>query len=477
MPISRYLSSSFVAIAMLTTATTLPVLANDHNTLNQGDLRTAEKLRDAALEANSAYGILESLTTEVGPRLAGSEGDRRAIAWASAKFKELGFDRVWTETITIPAWERISASAATTAPWPQPMQITSLGHSVGTDADGIEAEIIHFATLADLMDAPAGAAEGKIVYISNRMNRAQDGSGYGPAVAARGAGAVEAAKKGAVAVLIRSIGTDSHRVPHTGMMRYAEGVTKIPAAALSNPDADILSAQIERGQPVRFHINMQNAFHGMVESANVIGEVTGSERPDEVIVLGSHLDSWDLGTGAIDDGAGVAITMAAGEMIANMSERPARSIRVIAFGAEEIGLWGGRQYADAHVAEIDKHIIGAESDFGGDLIYGFAVNVREEALPVVAQIAGVLKPLGIDFSGNDAGGGPDIQGLKSKGMAVANLYQDGTRYFDLHHTADDTFDKIDEAQLRQNVAAYVAFGYLAAQYEGLFARQNTGQTE
>lgn len=288
MPICKHLSTSLVAAAILATATALPALADGHAAFSESEVQTAEQLRDAALEANSAYGILESLTTEVGPRLAGSEGDRRAVAWASAKFQELGFDRVWTETITIPAWQRISAEAGTTAPWPQPMQVTSLGHSVATPKAGIEAEVVHFETLADLIAAPEDAAEGKIVYISNRMERAQDGSGYGPAVAARGAGASEAAKKGAIAILIRSIGTDSHRVPHTGMMRYEVGVAKIPAAALSNPDADVLSSQLRRGEPVRFRLNLQNKFHGMVKSANVIGEVTGSERPDEVIVLGDR---------------------------------------------------------------------------------------------------------------------------------------------------------------------------------------------
>lgn len=437
------------------------------------EIATATALRDQALEANVAYTVLESLTTEVGPRPAGSVGEERSISWALAKFEELGFDKVYLEPVSVPKWTRGTASAEILSPYPQPMHVTSLGHSVGTVEGGIEAEVIHFATLQDLIDAPEGAADGKIVFISNRMERAQNGSGYGPAVQARSKGASEAAKKGALAILIRSIGTDNHRVPHTGMMNYEDGVEKIAAGALSNPDADMLLRQVERGVPVRVAFNMQNEFAGDVMSYNVIGEITGSEKPDEIIIIGGHLDSWDLGTGAIDDGAGVAITMAAGKIIGDLPVAPKRTIRVIAFAAEEIGLVGGRAYAKQHADNMENLIIGAESDFGADRIYAFATKVRGEALPAMAEIAEVLKPLGIEHTGNEAGGGPDILPLKSAGMAVASLYQDGTRYFDLHHTADDTFDKVDETQLKQNVAAYVAFSYLVAQYEGYLYIQKT----
>lgn len=441
---------------------------NSEPVFSAQEIETAVNLRDQALEANVAYTVLESLTTEVGPRPAGSAGDQAAVKWAIAKFTELGFDKVYTEPVSVPLWTRGAISAEILAPFPQPMHITSLGHSVGTPDGGIEAEIIHFSTLQDLVDAPEGIAEGKIVYISNRMERAQNGSGYGPAVQARSNGASEAAKKGAVAMFIRSIGTDNHRVPHTGMMRYADGVAKIPAAALSNPDADVLLRQVERGAPVSVAFNMQNEFGGDVLSYNVIGEITGSVTPEEAIIIGGHLDSWDLGTGAIDDGAGVSITMAVGKIIGDMAQAPKRTIRVIAFAAEEIGLYGGRAYATKYADDLDNIIIAAESDFGADRIYAFATNVREEALPATVEIAQVLAPLGIQHTGNQAGGGPDISPLKAAGVAVVNLYQDGTRYFDLHHTADDTFDKVDEAQLSQNVAAYAAFTYLVAQYEGRF---------
>ena len=210
----------------------------------------AASLRDAAMAGSEAYTLLESLTTEVGPRLPGSPADARAVAWAEAKFKDLGFDKVWVETFTMPGWKRLSADAEIVSPYPSKLIITSLGGSISTDDHGLEAEVAHFATLADLIAADPAQVKGKIVFISNRMKRTRNGSGYGPAVAARGAGPSEAAKKGALAIVIRSIGTGNHRLPHTGGLRYQEGVTRIAAAALSSPDADLLESQLARGEPV-----------------------------------------------------------------------------------------------------------------------------------------------------------------------------------------------------------------------------------
>jgi carboxypeptidase Q len=433
------------------------------------EISAAVGLREAALENSGAYEILESITTEVGPRLAGSPGDAAAVAWMIAKLNELGFDKVWTEPVEIPHWQRGASAGRVLSPFPREMQITSLGLSVGTGIQGLSAEIIHFETYQDLLDAPEGAAEGKIVFISNRMERARDGSGYGPAVIARAMGPSEAARHGAVALLIRSIGTDSHRVPHTGSLRYADDAPRIPAAALSNPDADILLNMLGRGQPVRFELMLDNQDHPMTTSYNVIGEMTGSEAPDEVIIIGGHLDSWDLGTGAIDDGAGIAITMAAAKLIGDMPTRPRRTIRMVGWAAEEIGLWGGRQYGVAHADEIANHIIGAESDFGAGQIWRFTPGVDEGALDVMRAIHAVLAPLGIEWGeGNSSRGGPDTSAMAAAGMPAATLNQDGTYYFDLHHTADDTLDKVSAADLNQNVAAYAVFAFLAAQYDGYF---------
>lgn len=442
--------------------------------LSQADLDTAAYLRDLASGGSRAYDIVEALTTEVGPRPAGSAADPRAVAWAQARFKALGFDRVWTEPVRSPGWQRVHEQAQVLAPWPQPLHITALGGSVGTSEGGLDAEVVEFANLDALKAAPAGSLAGKIAYISNRMQRSRDGRGYGVAVAARSDGASEAARKGATAVLIRSIGTDHDRLPHTGVMRYAEGdgaPPRIPAAALSNPDADLLSAMLRRGQPVRVHLDIQTRFPGEQTSYNVIGEITGRSHPEQVVLIGGHLDSWDLGTGAIDDGAGVAITMAAGALIGDLPTRPERSIRVVAFANEERGLFGGKAYAEAHGAEAGLHVLGAESDFGAGRIYALRSNAPESARPQLEQIATVLAPLGIAFEQTGGGPGPDVGPMAQRGMTWAQLAQDGSDYFDWHHTANDTLDKIDPRALDQQVAAYAVLVWLAAQSDSGFGSQ------
>jgi len=436
-------------------------------TIPASALETAASLRERALAGSGAYELVESLTTEVGARMAGTPGDARGVAWAKEKFRALGFDRVTAQPVTYPVWRRGREHAEILAPFPQPLLLTLLGGSVGT-AGVLKAEVIEFATLQALIDAPAGAARGKIAYIANRMQRHQDGRGYGPAVAARSTGASEAAKQGARALLIRSIGTDSDRLPHTGTMRYEEGVARIPAAALSNPDADLLSSMLKRGKPVRIQLELGADMGGEYTSANVIGEIRGRERPDEVVIIGGHLDSWDLGTGAIDDGAGVAIAMTAGALIGSLPEAPKRTIRVIAYANEEQGLYGGKAYAAAHAHEVKQHLIAAESDFGAGRIYGFNSNAPAHARAALLQIAAVLEPLGIEYLPARGGAGPDLGPMVEQGMVWAWLGQDGGDYFDWHHTANDTLDKIEPAALDQQVAAYAVFAYLAAEADGDF---------
>jgi carboxypeptidase Q len=427
----------------------------------------ATQMRDGAILGTQAYDIVESLTTEVGPRMAGTPGDARAVAWAKAKFEALGFDRVTLEPVTFPLWQRGHERAEVIAPFPQPLALTTLGGSVGTKGP-LDAEVVEFATLQALVEAPADAARGRIVFITNRMERYKDGRGYGPAVAARGRGAVEAAKKGAVAILIRSIGTDRDRLPHTGTMRYEEGVARIPAAALSNPDADLLANMLDRKQPVRVRLDLGASLGTQGKSYNVIGDILGSEKPEEIVLIGGHLDSWDLGTGAIDDGAGIAITMTAGALIGALPQPPKRTVRVVAFANEEQGLFGGLAYAAAHADEVAQHLIAAESDFGAGRIYGFNSNAPAHARDALIQIARVLEPLGIDYLAARGGGGPDIGPMVAKGMTWGWLAQDGTDYFDWHHTANDTLDKVDAAALDQQAAAYAVFAYLSAQAEGDF---------
>lgn len=458
-----------LALAAVLIAAHPPTFASEA-AFTPDDQQTAVYLRDLASGGSVAYDIVESLTTEVGPRMAGSEADPRAVAWAQAKFRELGFDRVWTEAVSFPLWRRGVAQAQVIAPYPQPLQITALGGSVGSNGP-IEASVVAFADLAALSAAEPGSLVGKIAYIANRMARARDGNGYGPAVAARSRGASEAASKGALALLIRSIGTDHDRMPHTGMLQYAPGdsaAARIPAAALSNPDADLLSNMLRRGQPVRLRLDIDAGVVGEATSYNVIGEITGSEQPEQTVIIGGHLDSWDLGTGAIDDASGVAITMAAGALIGELKTPPKRSIRVIAFANEEQGLFGGKAYAEQHKAEISQHILGAESDFGAGRIYALRAGVSDAARPRIAAIGALLAPLGIALENSGGGAGPDIGAMAGNGMAWAQLAQDGSDYFDYHHTANDTLDKVDPRALDQQVAAYAVLAYLAAQADGGF---------
>jgi Zn-dependent M28 family amino/carboxypeptidase len=262
-------------------------------------------------------------------------------------------------------------------------------------------------------------------------------------------------------------------MPHTGNQSYPEGGGQIPAAALSNPDADQLSRMLTRGQPVRVRLDLDvGPTNREVTSYNVIGEIRGRGRlAKEVVVIGGHLDSWDLGTGAIDDGAGVAITMAAGARIGRLRQAPRRTVRVIAFCNEEQGLYGGKAYAKDHAAELDQQQLGAESDFGAGRVYGFTAGVAPEAQPVIAKIAELLQPLGIERMPSDKGdAGPDIGPFAKLGMPWAQLAQDGTDYFDYHHTANDTLDKVDSAALDQQVAAYAVLAYSAAETTVDFGR-------
>ncbi|WP_091632307.1 M28 family peptidase [Lysobacter sp. cf310] len=445
-----------------------PAYAAERETrIPESALANVAQLRERALASDLGYRITESLTTEVGPRLAGSEADARAVAWAQAKFRELGFDKVWLEPVSFPKWERRSEHAEVLGAHRQPLTLTALGGSPGGT---VEAEVVRFADLAALEAAPAGSLAGKIAFVDYRMQRARDGAGYGPGSRVRSRAPSAAIRAGAAAMLMRSAGTDSHRAPHTGITRFDEGLTPIPSAALAAPDADQLARLVAKG-PVKVRVALDCGWDGTATSHNVIGEIRGSKKPDEVVIIGGHLDSWDLGTGAIDDGAGVGLTMAAGKLIGEMKQRPARSVRVIAYANEEQGLYGGKAYAAAHANAVAKHQIGAESDFGAGRIYAYSSSAPAHAQAADKQIAEALAPLGIEYTPGKGGPGPDIGPIAERGMAWARLAQDGSDYFDLHHTPDDTFDKIDPKALAQNVAAYAVFAYLAASADGDFGSQ------
>ena len=414
----------------------------------------AAELRDAALAGDQvAWDLLEGLTTEVGPRLAGTPAEARAREWAVHRLRALGFSNVHIETFQMPVWVRGEERAEILAPFPQKMAVTALGNSGATPARGIEAEVVGFDNIEALEAASDASVRGRIVFITHAMQRNQDGSGYGPFGAPRRRGPSVASRKGAAAIIIRSIGTDYHRNPHTGVQTWAQGVSPIPAGALSIPDAEQLQRILSRGQPVRMRLTLTPRNLGRRESGNVIAEVPGTDPSAGIILIGGHLDSWDLATGAFDNAAGVAITTAAAHRIMQAG-RPRRTIRVVLFGAEEVGVFGGTNYFERH---RDENIaLVAESDFGADRVWRVAFNLAPSQAGLANRVAAALAPLGIVRHGQPAGGGADLGAWATAGRAAIDLNQDGTRYFDYHHSPDDTLDKVDPVQLRQNVAAWTA---------------------
>ncbi|TPG12718.1 M20/M25/M40 family metallo-hydrolase [Sphingomonas oligophenolica] len=414
---------------------------------------TVAALRDAALTDDLAYDIVEGLTTEVGQRLAATEAEARARTWAVAKLTALGFKNVHVETYTMPVWLRGVETATVTAPFPHDLKLVALGNSGATPAAGVTLPVVIFKTYGDLANAPAGSLTGKIAYIGNAMEPTQDGSSYGAYGPARFVGPALAASKGAAAVVIRSIGTDHHRNPHTGGTNWPEGVKPIPAAALSVPDAELLERIARRGKPITMHLTLTPRFAGQGTSGNVIADVPGSDPGAGIVLIGGHLDSWDLGTGAIDDASGVAITTAAAKRIMDAGT-PRRTIRVVWFGAEEPGGYGGKDYARVHGGE--PHAAAGESDFGADRVWRFETNLPDSAKPVGDRLASALAPLGISRGAGVGGDGTDVGPTMALGVAAIDLNQSGIRYFDTHHTPDDVLDRIDPEQLRQNVAAWTA---------------------
>ncbi|OYY72173.1 M20/M25/M40 family metallo-hydrolase [Sphingomonas sp. 28-63-12] len=410
-------------------------------------------LRDAALKDDVAYDIVAGLTTEVGPRLAGTEAEARARDWGARKLTALGFKNVRIETAPMSVWVRGTETAEVVSPFPQKLRLTALGGSGATPPEGITAEIVYFPSFADLQRAPDGSLKGKIAFVSNAMVATQDGSSYGQFGAARFVGPGIAAQKGAIAMVIRSIGSDHGRGPHTGQTNFPKGVTPIPAAALSTSDADNLSRMVARGQPITLHLVLTPRQTGMHDTGNVIAEVPGTDPTAGMIVIGGHLDSWDLGTGAIDDAAGIAITTAAAKRLLD-GPAPRRTIRVVWFGDEETGGAGSDAYYAAHKNE--RHDLAAESDFGADRVWRVEFSLPDSAKPVGDRVTAALAPLGIVRGTATGGDGADIAPMIKAGVAGIDLNQSGQRYFDYHHTPEDTLERIDPEQLRQNVAAWTA---------------------
>lgn len=468
MSISRL---SQAALAALVIAAGGPALAQDAETI-----RTAEQIRDAALQDNAALEFVTEVTTRFGPRPAGSPAEQAAAAWAADWMREHGFRNVRIEEFPLVGWERGEESGSIVGPFPQPLAVAALGHSPATPEGGVEAEIVRFTSLEALQAAPESAVRGRIVFIDlGQMAPMQDGSGYGPQTRVRGLGPAAAREKGAIAYIMRSVGSDYDRLPHTGTTRYVDGQPTIPSFALAAADADQLSRLVAMDDgPVTVRLSSTARTYETV-SQNVIGDIVGDERPEEIIVLGSHLDSWDQGTGAIDDAAGGAITLAAAMELVEGGRRPARTVRVILYGSEEVAQPtaetgnGGGVYVRGQGDAVAQHIIAGESDFGADRVYALRLPAGAQGSAFQTAATRVLYPIGVLATDQaEQFGGADIGPLAAAGVPVFRLAQDGTRYFDLHHTANDTLDKIDPEQLSQNVAAWAALIWLIADSDVTF---------
>ena len=442
-------------LALLLAATAVPALAQQPAPPPPVAVpANVAALRDAAMDGDHyAWDFTEGLTTEVGQRLAGTEAEARGRAWAVARLSAMGFANVRIEPYDMPVWERGAESAEILAPFPQKLTVGALGNSASTGPAGITGQIVGFDSVDELRLAPDSAVRGKIVFVDHRMPATMDGSGYGQFGAPRRQGPTIASLKGAIAIVVRSIGTDHHRNPHTGFMAFAYGATPIPAGALALPDAEQLARILKRGKPVTMHLRLESHRAEHAQSGNVIAEVPGRDPSLAPILVGGHLDSWDYGTGAIDDGTGMAIAVAAAKHVMDAG-RPLHPIRIVLFGAEEVGGFGARDYFARHGKEAHWAVM--ESDFGADRIWKIDSKLGSAREAEARTIGAALAPLGIVTGKFDEADGSDLGPLLEAGAPGVAFSQDGTRYFDYHHTPDDTLDKIDPAQLRQNVAAWTA---------------------
>jgi hypothetical protein len=430
----------------------------------------AERILDAALLSDGAWEKLAFLCDRIGHRLSGSPGLQKAVAWTSKVMEREGADRVWTEKVAVPRWVRGSEFGRIVEPVEHEMSLIALGMSDPTPPEGITAEVVAVDSFDALDSLSDDAVRGKIV-LYNRPIRRDGGPewGYGSAAGLRYRGASAAAKKGAVGMLIRSIGTADYRLPHTGAMAYEDGVSRIPAAAISVEDALQIERFLAEGESVRVSYTLGCRNEGEAESANVIGEIRGSDMADEIVLIGAHLDSWDVGCGAHDDGAGVVQVMEALRLIKSLGLQPRRTIRAVLFTNEENGLLGGNAYADSHAADMDKHVAAIETDSGGFRPLGFGVSAGPGGVDLVREIARTLDRIGADTV-EDGGGGADISPMRAYGVPQMGLRVDTTHYFDYHHTEADTLDKVDPHDLRMGTAAMAVMAWGLANAETALPR-------
>jgi carboxypeptidase Q len=429
-----------------------------------GDIAT--KIIAAARADRGAYTKLAYLTDRIGNRISGSASLDRAIEWAVKTLKDEGFE-ARAEKVMVPHWVRGAEEATITAPIERPMKLLALGGSVATPKGGITAPVVVVKSF-DELDAKAAQIKGAIVLFNHAMPPYDDatGSGYGEASQYRTKGASRAATHGAIAVLVRSVTAHSLRTPHTGAMRYDPQQPKIPAAAITVEDAVLIARLAEQG-PVTVRLRLEPQTLPDVASANVIGELRGSSKPDEIVMIGGHIDSWDVGQGAHDDGAGCVTTMQVLTTLKQLGLQPKRTIRVVLFTNEENGLKGAEAYATDHAAELAKHVFALEADSGGFSPRGFTIEKKPEDPKLVqhyADIAALLAPIGATrvVAG---GSGADLIPLIPQGVTGIGLNVNGRTYFDTHHTEADTLDKVDPQQLADGVAALAVLAWIAADFE------------
>jgi carboxypeptidase Q len=415
----------------------------------------AQKLIAAAQADQFAWDRVAEITDTYGQRLSGSANLNRAIAWAQEAMKKDGLENVHTERVMVPRWVRGTESLEIVDPPQHNVPMIGLGGSVATPPAGVEADVMIVST-GDELNKRAAEAKGKIVLFNVPYTN------YGETVPYRSGGASMAARHGAVAALVRAVGPMGLRTPHTGGMNYADGVAKIPTAAIPAEDANRVQRLIKRGLKVRMRLKMEAHFEPDIESFNVVGEIRGSEKPDEIVLVGGHFDSWDPGTGASDDAVGCVVTWEAARLMKKLNIRPQRTVRVVLFTNEENGTRGGNGYRDQHSAEAAKHVLSVESDSGVFAPARIGFTGSDAARKVMSEIMTLLAPLGMaEISGG--GGGADIGPISTLGKVPMLAYSgDSNKYFTIHHTPADTIERIEPQEVSKAAASLAAVIYVVA---------------
>ncbi|MEK6674620.1 MAG: M20/M25/M40 family metallo-hydrolase [Planctomycetota bacterium] len=428
---------------------------------------TAEKIIQETMKGNDSFKKLEGLCDDIGHRLSGSAQLEQAVVWAVETMKRDGQENVRAEPVMVPHWVRGQESLAMVKPRAQPLVLLGLGGSIGTPAEGINAEVLVVRDEAEL-ESLGDRVKGKIVLFNNPMPEytVEKGTQYGTSVRFRSKGASLVAEKGGLACLVRSVTASSLRSPHTGALRYLEDKPKVPAAAITLEDAEMISRFQARGVPVGVTLKMEAKTLEPAKSANVVGELRGSQWPDEVVVISGHLDSWDIGQGAHDDGGGCVQAMEAINVLRRLNLRPKRTIRVVLWTNEENGLAGAKQYAIDHEAELVKHVAAIESDGGSFRPKEYSVECRDEARQAVAleqmkSILDLVSSIGTMTVEAD-GSGADVGQMKPAGVVLMGHNVEASKYFDYHHSPADTIDKVDPKELSQNVAVMATVAFVLA---------------